>query len=54
MALTSRVAPGRPAAPLAERSRATETAAPPVNLDQHRVRKQVHVGGLINEYCLVA
>jgi hypothetical protein len=26
----------------------------PVNLDQYRVRKQAHAGGLINEYCLVA
>jgi transposase len=26
----------------------------PVNLDQYRVRKQAHVGGLINEYRLVA
>jgi transposase InsO family protein len=26
----------------------------PVNLDQHRVRKQARVGGLINEYRLVA
>ena len=26
----------------------------PVNLDQHRVRKQAHVGGMINEYRLVA
>jgi hypothetical protein len=25
----------------------------PVNLDQYRVRKQAHVGGLINEYRLV-
>ena len=26
----------------------------PVNLDQYRVRKRAHVGGLINEYRLVA
>jgi putative transposase len=26
----------------------------PVNLDPYRVRKQAHVGGLINEYRLVA
>jgi hypothetical protein len=26
----------------------------PVDLDQHRVRKHAHVGGLINEYHLVA
>jgi hypothetical protein len=26
----------------------------PVDLDQYRVRKQAHVGGLINEYRLVA
>jgi transposase InsO family protein len=26
----------------------------PVNLDQYRVRKQAHAGGLINEYRLVA
>ena len=26
----------------------------PVNLGQHRVRKQTRLGGLINEYCLVA
>jgi hypothetical protein len=26
----------------------------PVDLDQHRIRKQARVGGLINEYHLVA
>ncbi|MGO9216810.1 MAG: hypothetical protein ACLP5E_03425, partial [Streptosporangiaceae bacterium] len=26
----------------------------PVNLDQYRVRKHVHAGGLINEYRLIA
>ena len=26
----------------------------PVNLDHHRVRKYAHVGGMINEYRLVA
>jgi putative transposase len=26
----------------------------PVDLDQHRVRKQAHIGGLINEYRLIA
>ena len=40
--------------------RALHGAAPlkplpePVNLDQHRVRRHAHVGGLINEYHLVA
>jgi putative transposase len=26
----------------------------PVNLDQYRIRRRAHVGGLINEYRLVA
>jgi hypothetical protein len=40
--------------------RALHAAAPlkplpdPVNLGQHCIRKQAHVGGLINEYHLVA
>jgi hypothetical protein len=36
------------------RSRAAETPAQPVDLDQYRVRKQARVGGLINEYHLIA
>jgi hypothetical protein len=43
-----------PAAPIPARSRAAETVPEPINLDQYRVRKQAHVGGLINEYRLVA
>jgi hypothetical protein len=44
---TGRTAPCTLPAPL-------KPLAEPVNLDQHRVRKQAHVGGLINEYRLVA
>ena len=35
-------------------SRAAETATEPVHLGQYRVRRQARVGGLINEYRLVA
>jgi hypothetical protein len=39
--------------PKARRSGPLKPLPEPVNLDQYRVRKQAHVGGLINEYRLV-
>jgi putative transposase len=43
-----------PAAPLSQRRRAAETATRVGDLDLYRIRRQARVGGLINEYRLVA
>jgi len=51
---STRPSQSAPAAPLPGRGRAAETATRAVDLGQYRVRKRARVGGLINEYRLVA